>query len=717
MSPSKITTALRRVLGLTFAPPVRTSVNATRDANRFRPMLECFEDRLVPTTVSVTALGDVLEGGGTTFRVTRDLASRLLTVNLSYSGTATSGTDYSALPSTVTFANGLTTLDVTVTALADNTVEGDETIIASVSSGTGYTPGGSPATVTITDDPPIISVTASDTFEGAATGGFSFTRSGGKLSESLAIGYTVGGTATSVTDYTALSGSVTFAAGVDRVEVAVEALGDNIDDDNETVTATIDDGGDDYLIDEDADTATVHIADQPLTISVIALSDGEEGVSNASFRFLRSGNIAAALTVAYTVAGTAVSGTDFTALSGSVTFAANSDHTDVTVSVINDSTGEPTKTVSVTLNPSDDFSLGNDSDTVFIEDNDTTKVYWISGIATGYSTDWSTAANWSTNAVPTATDDVYFNGSGGPYYSNVNCGNVGTGLSTLYGMHVIGSYSGTLTLANALSVGTYIQESGTLHQPSARDLTVTAAMTWTGGTLGDTDDGAKVNVDGAEARIDPPNTGSMATSSTFRIINSALVNILPGTWNFAAGSGMTIGSDSKVECILSADLLKIEGQKTFTLGADSEMRFKGIGSAELGNRVENNGGLFKLDGQVKLTMTAGNAFTPSYSQAISATAKLHIVNGSTLIATNGIRIDGGSIYLIVNPDLPANLQYATIQAAMTWTGGDMVFAPPITIGTSAPSRLIVRVEPLQFNPCFVDGELPIDGSLLFVHAG
>ena len=36
---------------------------------------------------------------------------------------------------------------------------------------------------------------------------------------------------------------------------------------------------------------------------------------------------------------------------------------------------------------------------------------------------------------------------------------------------------------------------------------------------------------------------------------------------------------------------------------------------------------------------------------------------------------------------------------------------------SAASRLNSRVEPLQFNPCFVDRELPVDGSLLLVDAG
>ena|SRR5438874_1334246 len=37
--------------------------------------------------------------------------------------------------------------------------------------------------------------------------------------------------------------------------------------------------------------------------------------------------------------------------------------------------------------------------------------------------------------------------------------------------------------------------------------------------------------------------------------------------------------------------------------------------------------------------------------------------------------------------------------------------------TSAPSRLNFRIKPLQFDPCFVDRELPIDGSLLLGDAG
>jgi len=51
-------------------------------------------------------------------------------------------------------------------------------------------------------------------------------------------------------------------------------------------------------------------------------------------------------------------------------------------------------------------------------------------------------------------------------------------------------------------------------------------------------------------------------------------------------------------------------------------------------------------------------------------------------------------------------------------------APALGVGardpsdaTSAPSRLNLGIEPLQLDPCFLDSELPIDGSLLLVDTG
>ena len=76
-----------------------------------------------------------------------------LTVNFTVGGTATSGSDYTALGTTVTFTTGAATATKTVSVLADSTVEGDETVVLTLASGSGYTVGSpASATVTIKDD-------------------------------------------------------------------------------------------------------------------------------------------------------------------------------------------------------------------------------------------------------------------------------------------------------------------------------------------------------------------------------------------------------------------------------------------------------------------------------------------------------------------------------------------------------------------------------------
>ncbi len=87
----------------------------------------------------------VLEDGATnlTYTFTRTGATaNALTVNFTTTGTATSGTDYTqSATGTVSFGAGNTTTTVTVDPTADATVEPDETVILTVTSGTGYNVG------------------------------------------------------------------------------------------------------------------------------------------------------------------------------------------------------------------------------------------------------------------------------------------------------------------------------------------------------------------------------------------------------------------------------------------------------------------------------------------------------------------------------------------------------------------------------------------------
>ncbi|WP_353852217.1 Calx-beta domain-containing protein, partial [Microcystis sp. LE19-59.1C] len=98
-----------------------------------------------PTLPSITLAvspSSVTEDGTTnlvyTFTRTGSTTSAL-TANYTVGGTATNGTDYTSIPTSVTFAAGSSTATVTVDPTADTTVESDETVILTLASGTGYT--------------------------------------------------------------------------------------------------------------------------------------------------------------------------------------------------------------------------------------------------------------------------------------------------------------------------------------------------------------------------------------------------------------------------------------------------------------------------------------------------------------------------------------------------------------------------------------------------
>src|SRR5262245_11989822 len=119
----------------------------------------------------------------------------------------------------------------------------------------------------------------------------------------------------------------------------------------------------------------VIILDGQPTVTVGAMSpNASEPSTNGSFVFTRAWpDVSYPLTVNYSVAGIATSGVDYTALTGSVTIAANQTMSSaVNVAVIDDSAIEGTETVIVTVEPGSGYVIGNPSSaTVSIGDNET----------------------------------------------------------------------------------------------------------------------------------------------------------------------------------------------------------------------------------------------------------------------------------------------------------------------------------------------------------
>ncbi len=199
------------------------------------------------TTVSVTASDpSATEAGLTTGRYTFTRSggtTTVLTVNYTVEGTATAGSDYQALGTSVSFAAGATTATKTVTPVQDSLIEANETILLTLAPGAGYTVGSpASATVTLTSDDlaTTVSVTASDpsaTEAGLTTGRYTFTRTGGTTA--LTVNYSVAGTATAGSDYQALGTSVSFAAGATTATKTVTPLQDSLIEANETILLTL----------------------------------------------------------------------------------------------------------------------------------------------------------------------------------------------------------------------------------------------------------------------------------------------------------------------------------------------------------------------------------------------------------------------------------------------------------------------------------------------
>jgi serine protease len=198
-----------------------------------------------------------------TFTITRTGSTAApLTVNYGMTGTATSGTDYNSVGTSVVIAAASATATVTLTPIDDTVFDPSETAILTLAAGAGYSIGApNSATVNIADNEPTVTVTATDAAAAEAlldTGTFTVTRSVSSASP-LTVTYTMSGTAGSGTDYLAPTGSVTIFGGNTVAMVTITPIDDTVYEGNETAILTVSAGAG-YGVGAPA-SATVTLAD------------------------------------------------------------------------------------------------------------------------------------------------------------------------------------------------------------------------------------------------------------------------------------------------------------------------------------------------------------------------------------------------------------------------------------------------------------------------
>lgn len=343
---------------------------------------------VVATTPSV-AEASATPGKFTITRVATDI-SQDLTVEFSLGGTALSGNDYRRVEGVAVIPANEASVDIEIQPFNDTIDEADQTVICRLSTNDEYaiTPPGS-ATVTIVDDDStqftiqsLVGATTEPSVAPLTRNLFAVSRPAGGTS--VSVKYSVTGSATAGSDYTALTGTLSFSASDTTLNIPVTLLNDGLNENAETITVTLLVGTGYRLGFETKATAT--ILDAFLPAIDVSYSDNSSAIDNITeptsgstavrFRFSRTGATTTPRQVAFTLAGTAVYGTDYTIATTStqspteVTIQGGQAGVDLVINYLSDAIAEGTETLIVNVAPDPGYGIRSGSSTLRISDVD-----------------------------------------------------------------------------------------------------------------------------------------------------------------------------------------------------------------------------------------------------------------------------------------------------------------------------------------------------------
>lgn len=192
---------------------------------------------------------------------------------------------------------------------------------------------------------------------------------GGNTSSVSSVGWTLAGSGFNpavALDFgapTFPNGRVTFAAGETSKTISINVVGDQTIEADEGFTLKLINPTNAWLTSATA-SGTIRNDDRPvISLAVSTASVLEDGASQLRYIFSRSGPTTAGLTVAFTVAGTATRGIDYTgvrtaASTHTLSFAVGASQATLSLDPAADTDLEPDETVSLTLAPGSNYTIG-----------------------------------------------------------------------------------------------------------------------------------------------------------------------------------------------------------------------------------------------------------------------------------------------------------------------------------------------------------------------
>jgi hypothetical protein len=257
------------------------------------------------------------------------------TVTVDYAtvdASATAGSDYVARSGTITFLAGETTVTETFTVNGDVNVEDTETFTVQLSNPTPasaeITETNGTVTIVSDDATPVLSVADAEVSEGnsGTTTVVVEVSLAEAASEVVTVDYyTLDASASSDSDYTEATGTLTFAVGETVKTVEITVSGDELIEEDEQFAFIL--GDTTPEVTEVADgmaTVTILNDDFPPTVNIadVSINEGNAGISDVNVLLMLSSPAVEPMSVDYaSVDGTAVAPEDYVASSGTVNFA------------------------------------------------------------------------------------------------------------------------------------------------------------------------------------------------------------------------------------------------------------------------------------------------------------------------------------------------------------------------------------------------------------
>lgn len=217
--------------------------------------------------------------------------------------------------------------------------------------------------------PPTISIADASATEGGVLT-FSVTLSAA-ASKSVTVNYsTANGSAAAGSDYTATSGTLTFAPGETSKSVTVASIDDSTYEGNETFTVSLSSPSNASLGRSAATGTIVENDAAPVTFAVSGAATVVEG-GVLVFTVTKGNSTTGTTSVNYATAnGTATAGSDYNATSGTLTFGPSETAKTVSVQTIDDAVQESTETVLLNLSNAVGGSISVSQASGSITDND-----------------------------------------------------------------------------------------------------------------------------------------------------------------------------------------------------------------------------------------------------------------------------------------------------------------------------------------------------------